>query len=94
MNRIIVNSRVGQDGVLKLTLPIGPEDADREVRVIVEPAAESSASAADEWRRGILETAGTWQGDFKRPEQGSYEQRLPLREQSFPSIQPRAPKRT
>ena len=32
----------------------------------------------DEWRRGILETAGKWQGEFERAGQGEYEQRMPL----------------
>ena len=32
----------------------------------------------EEWRQRILETAGKWQGEFERPEQGEYEQREPL----------------
>jgi hypothetical protein len=34
--------------------------------------------SSEEWRRCILETAGKWQGEFERPEQGEYEQREPL----------------
>ncbi|MEX0718931.1 MAG: hypothetical protein WD066_20220 [Planctomycetaceae bacterium] len=49
-----------------MTLPIGPADADREVRITIEPATEPSTPSAEEWRKGILETAGKWQGDFER----------------------------
>ena len=37
MNRMVLHSRVGADGVLHLTVPIGKEDADREVRVTHRP---------------------------------------------------------
>ncbi len=37
MNRIVVKSRVGSDGVLKLTLPLESRDADQEVQITVEP---------------------------------------------------------
>jgi hypothetical protein len=77
VNRIVLKSRVGSDGVLQLTVPVGPADADREVQVTVEPVA-SSGPSAEEWRRGILETAGKWQGDFERPDQGEFEERDPL----------------
>jgi hypothetical protein len=77
MNRIIVKSRVDSNGILNLALPVGPADADREVQITVEPVGPPALSL-DEWRRGILETAGKWQGDFERPEQGEYERREPL----------------
>ena len=77
MNRIVVKSRIGSDGILQLALPVGPADADREVQITIEPV-DHSAPSADEWRRRILETAGKWQGDFERPDQGEYEQREPL----------------
>ena len=77
MNRIVVKSRVGSNGVLQLTLPVGAANANQEVQITVEPAGPPALSA-DEWRRRILETAGKWQGEFERPEQGDYEQREPL----------------
>jgi hypothetical protein len=77
MNHIVVKSRVGKDGVLQLTLPVGQADADREVLVTVEPAGPPKLSP-EEWRRRVLETAGKWQGEFERPEQGEYERREPL----------------
>jgi hypothetical protein len=77
MNRIVVKSRVGSNGVLQLTLPVGPADAGRDVQITVEPVGPPALSP-DEWRQRILETAGKWQGEFERPEQGEYEQRNPL----------------
>ncbi len=46
-------------------------------QVTVEPLGPSAPSP-EEWRRRILDTAGQWQGEFERPEQGEYEQREPL----------------
>ena len=77
MNRIILKSRVGGDGVLHLTLPVGEADADREVQVTVEPL-PSKTMSQEEWRNSVLSTAGKWQGEFERPEQGELEEREPL----------------
>ena len=37
MNRVVLHSRIGSDGVLHITVPIGAEDADREVQVTIDP---------------------------------------------------------
>ena len=74
MNRIVLHSRVGTDGVLQLTVPIGVAEADREVEVTIEPAAPSTMTQ-EEWHKFILETAGAWQGDLERPAQGEFELR-------------------
>jgi len=76
MNKMVVKSKVSRDGVLHLTLPVGLEEADKEVQVTVEPVAPATMSQED-CRRAILDTAGKWQGDFERPEQGAYEEREP-----------------
>lgn len=76
MGRIVVTSRVGDDGILQLSVPVGPADAGREVHVTVEPV--GPPSSADEWRRRVLETAGKWQGPLDRPGQGENEPREPL----------------
>jgi hypothetical protein len=76
MNRIVMKSRVGSNGILQLNVPFGKTDANREVRVIVEPA--EATLTPEEWRQRVLETAGKWQGELQRPEQGEYEQREPL----------------
>ncbi len=77
MNRIVVHSRVGADGVLQLAVPMGVAEADREVEVTIEPAAlkHDTGSEQEEWQQFVRETAGAWQGDFVRPDQGEYEQR-------------------
>lgn len=77
MDRIVVTSRVGSDGTLHLALPVGAADAGREVQITIEPVGPPELSP-DEWRRRVLETAGKWQGELERPEQGEYEQREPL----------------
>ena len=38
MNRMIVKSRIGADGVLNVTVPVGSNEANREVLVTIEPA--------------------------------------------------------
>ena len=76
MGRIVVTSRVGADGVLQLSVPVGAADAGREVSVTVEPV--GPPPSADEWRRRVMETAGKWQGPLERPGPGEYESREPL----------------
>jgi len=77
VNRIVLLSKVGADGILQLTVPIGAADAEREVEVTIEATGPRSQTDTqrEEWRQFVLETAGAWQGDLERPEQGEYEQR-------------------
>lgn len=77
MNRMVVKSRVSRDGILHLALSVGLKEADKEVQVTVEPV-PSAPLSQEEWRKAILDTAGKWQGEFERPEQGEYEEREPL----------------
>jgi hypothetical protein len=78
MNRVVVHSHVGADGVLHLTVPMGKADAGREVQVTVEPVGPS-AMTQEEWRRFVLSTAGTiTDPSFVRHEQGQYERREEL----------------
>jgi len=77
MNRIVIKSKVDSNGVLHLTLPVGLPHAGREVQITIEPVGPPVMSQ-EEWRRAILATAGIWQGDFERPEQGEFEEREPL----------------
>ncbi len=37
MQRLIVKSRVGADGVLRVTVPVGKAEADTEVQLTIEP---------------------------------------------------------
>jgi len=77
MNRIVLHSRVGTDGVLRLTVPIGAGEAAREVQVTIEASEPKLQTNSDreEWRQFVLETAGAWQGELERPDRGEYEQR-------------------
>ncbi|HJT77621.1 MAG TPA: hypothetical protein VJ739_10515 [Gemmataceae bacterium] len=77
MTRIVLESRVGGDGVLHLELPLGPSEAGQAVRVTVEPVVAPGRSA-EEWQRAVWATAGRWQGEFERPPQGEFEEREPL----------------
>lgn len=74
MNRMVVQSRVGADGVLHLDVPIGQAEADKEVQITIDPVPRP-AMAQEEWRQFVLSTAGAWQGELERPPQGEYEQR-------------------
>jgi hypothetical protein len=80
MNKVILTSQVGTDGVLKMSIPLKPEDANKPVRVTVEPLDEAEAPATrpttrEEWLKFIENTAGKWEGELERPEQGEYERR-------------------
>lgn len=73
MTRIELKSRVGPDGVLEVRVPCGPQEANREVLVTVEPAREPKDRA--EWQRFIAETAGSIQDpSFFRHEQGTLDE--------------------
>ena len=74
---MVVKSTVSGDGILHLALPVGIEEANKEVQVTVEPVVRAPMSQ-EEWQELVLSTGGKWQGDFERPEQGEYEQREPL----------------
>ena len=74
MTRRMLTARVGADGVLHV--PLGPREANRHVRVTIEPAAAEAART--DYLEFLRTTAGAWQGDFERPPQGDYETRDPM----------------
>jgi hypothetical protein len=76
MTRMILSARVGADGVLHI--PIGQAEANREVRVTIEPANSAALKPSQDYLDFLKTTAGAWQGDFQRPEQGEYEARDPM----------------
>lgn len=70
MNRMVVHSRIGDDGVLQLAVPVGKEQANRDVEVTIVPV-EKPAMTQEEWRAFILSTAGSINDpEFMRHEQG------------------------
>lgn len=72
MNRLVVHSRIGADGVLQLAVPIGVAEADREVEVTIEPAVPKREELAEreEWEQFVHETAGAWEGELEPREPG------------------------
>jgi hypothetical protein len=67
MDRMIVNSRVGPDGVLRVTLPVGADAADEEVRVTVESLGSKQSASQAEYAAWVDSLAGTWEGEFECP---------------------------
>ena len=49
MTRIVMKSKVGSDGVLHLSLPVGMREADQEVQVTVESVAAPKPLSQAEW---------------------------------------------
>ena len=77
MNRLTVTSRVGDDGVLHVTVPLGPAEANREVQVTIEPVVATPAGAT-EYMKWLDRIAGGWQGEFVREHEGDFETREPF----------------
>lgn len=72
MTLIEQRARVGPDG--KVTVPVGVNEAGREVIVTVAPAPEHRTRA--EWAAFVNRTSGSIPDpSFSRPEQGEYEPR-------------------
>jgi len=78
MDRMIVKWRIGADGVLHVTVPISPADANREVQVTIEPLSPPPMTE-EAWRSFIQSTAGSvLDPSFVRHGQGEYERREEL----------------
>lgn len=78
MNRIIVKSRVGADGMLRMTVPVSAAEANREVQVTIDPV-NPPLLTQEQWRNFVLGTAGSvTDPSFVRHEQGEYERREEL----------------
>ena len=77
MTRMVVESKVDENGVLKLFVPIGVSDANQPVRVTIEsvPTAEEQPLA---WKDRVDKMAGSWVGEFEYPADLPFETRDPL----------------
>lgn len=77
MQSIKLQARVGEDGILKLEVPVGVYDADLEVIVVVQPLPASDDKG---WPEGFFErTYGSFSDEpLTRPPQGDYEEREEL----------------
>ena len=77
MASISITSRVGPDGVLKLDLPIGVDQANRQVRVTVESLRPGAPMMTpQQWQDFLRRTAGSMDDPaFRRHEQGQLQDR-------------------
>lgn len=75
MNRIVMKSRVGNDGELRLRLPVGWLETGDEIEVSVEAIEPKSKPTRLEWNEWVDSLAGAWQGDFERPAEGTLQER-------------------
>ena len=60
MTHLELRARIGPDGILNLNVPVGISEANREVKVIVEPAeaaAETARLTREQWARFVDDTA-------------------------------------
>ena len=78
MDRIVLESHVRTDGILRIEVPLGHAEAGTAVRVTVEPTERRRAMTPDEWRAWVLSMAGSWHGDFELPPLGPPEEREPM----------------
>jgi len=82
VSHVEITSRVDADGILRICIPLGADEANREVKVVVEPTSVSEAMQPHDqqsWREFIQTMAGcVTDPTFDRPNQGEYEQRSNL----------------
>jgi hypothetical protein len=79
MNRLTMRSKVDAEGVLHVTVNVGPADANRQVQVTIEPVDQAPRWTQEEWASFIHRTAGSIADPgFRRHEQGEYEKRTEL----------------
>ncbi len=82
MSHVEITSRVDADGILRICIPLGADEANREVKVVVEPTSVSEAMQPHDqqsWREFVQTMAGcVTDPTFDRPNQGEYEQRSNL----------------
>ncbi len=81
MQSITFHSHVGQDGILKLEVPVGLSDVELEVTVIVQPVPSSSVRTPESrgWPPGFFEQFAGCLPDFPDIEpEGDFEVREAL----------------
>ena len=74
MSRIILRSRVGVDGVLRLVVPVGSAEAEHQMQVTIESIPDEATGSSD-YANWLDRIAGEWQGDFERLPTADFEQR-------------------
>lgn len=74
MTSIEVKSKVDASGVLNLSIPLGAAEANREVRVTVQPL--DDVISDEQWQKFVNDTAGSIPDPtFQRHPLGEFEQR-------------------
>jgi hypothetical protein len=75
MDGIQIQSRVGPDGVLKFSLPLGPADANAEVVVTIQRLPSVDSQQVDKpWQQFLDETFGSCAGlGLERASQGEFD---------------------
>ena len=74
--------RVGPDGTLSVTIPVGSDAANQNVKITIEPLEPSTRRppTPEEWQQFIRETAGSIPDPtFRRWLEGDFEQRETFR---------------
>lgn len=76
MSRVVVHAKAGPDGTLHLDVPLGAEQAGREVQAVIEPVPKRMAQA--EWAAWVQSMAASiTDPTFERPPQLPPEEREP-----------------
>jgi hypothetical protein len=77
MNSTIrLQSRVGTDGVLNVTVALTAADAGRDVVVTIQPAQPAESAQSMDWHEFVRQTYGSCSGlGLERHEQGMLEER-------------------
>ena len=76
MRRFETIATVSDDGVLSMPVPSDVPPGPHAVIVeINERPFDPKTNDPSDWHTFIQETAGAWEGDFERPDQGDYEVR-------------------
>ena len=82
MESIQLHSKVGRDGVLELRVPLGRNEADREVVVTIQSLpgnGDLKRPDRPDWHTFINQTYGSCAGlGLERHQQGEYEHRDPI----------------
>ena len=82
MKTIEIASHVGEDGILRLEVPVDVRNQDLDVLVVVNPVSRQAPgiTGRDLWPPGFFDsTAGAFRDEpLERGDQGGYEHREPL----------------
>jgi hypothetical protein len=77
MHSVTLRSHVGSDGILNLQVPVGLQDTDLEVMVIIQPLVTNTVKSPENsgWSSGFFEQTFGSIPDLERPPQGALPER-------------------